>query len=356
MSIDDLRHHLRDQAAEIDPTQPVPLTAVRRRREQIHRRRIATVTAAVAMVTAITAVAVGNNLGTSHDGAPATTPSAPSVAPPDGLPSRAPQTSAKDHVQNGIRYRADVAGDTLDTAAVGKVGEGKVGLLWNPDNRSVVIRVFCTRPVAPGAEPALVVLRIDGRAITTQDCSQFPVTDPGSTPTARLDPKELFPHGTSAADISVQIIDPRGSSSPSPDQQVGFGIYNSSDNRSISADPPVFFPELIEHQGHLYRLNDGLMTADFSPTMTQQGAGAETPAFKPFLVLFGTAGVPTEHTFEIAGVSGGHTFTVAPAYGPLAGFKSIAVKPQAAGQVEVRPVGPDPTQGVVALAIYVPAD
>lgn len=353
MNVTELREHLRDQAAEIHRTQPVPVAAVRRRKEQLQRRRIATATAAIAMVGSITAVAIGNNFGTTDDGAPANAPSVQPVAPSDGLPTQYAPTSPSDHVQNGVRFRSVAASDSLETATVGQVGQGSVSLRWAPGDRQVVIRVFCHRPAAAGGQNARVVLRIDGRVITTEDCSPFPVTDPGSIPTARLAPKDLFPNPTRPADITAEIVDASGVPSPSPDQQVGFGIYSSSDSRSISGNPLIYAPEVIQHQGVVYRLNDGLMMSGFSPTLTDQGVAGPTPAFKPFIVVFGTVGVPTKHTFEIAGVSGGHTYTVAPGDGPLAGLKAIAVKAQAAGQVEVRPVGPDPTKGDIILAIYV---
>ena len=191
--------------------------------------------------------------------------------------------------------------------------------------------------------------------ITTEDCSSFPVTDPGSIVAGRLAPKNLFPDPTRSADITAEIVDLNGIPSPSPDQQVGLGIYSRSDDRPIHTKPEVSFPELIEHQGHRYRWADS-MTSGFAPSQTQQGVNVQTPAFKPFVVVFGTVDVPELHTFEIAGMSGGQTFTVGPGDGPLAGLKSVAVEAQAAGQVEVRPVGPSLTQGTLMIGLYLPAD
>jgi hypothetical protein len=353
MSLNDLRDHLHDQAAEIDPTQPVPLTAVRRRAAQLRRRRVAATTAGTAIVAAIAVVALSNGFRT--DAEPLPPASTPSVQPTDGLPSQAPKTSAQDHVQYGIRYRAEVAGDTLQAAMVGKVGQGSVTLRWIPGNRQVDIRVFCSRPTAPGEEGSRVVLRIDGRVLTTEDCSSFPVTDPGSIVAARLAAKNLFPRPNRSADITAEIVDPKGLPSSSPDQQVGFGIYSRSNDRPISTKPQVSFPELIEHQGYLYRWQDS-MTTEFVPSQTQQGVNVQTPAFKPFIAVFGSVDVPKRHTFEIAGVSGGQTFTVEPGDGPLAGLKSVAVEAQAAGQVEVRPVGTSPDEGTLMIGIYVLAN
>jgi hypothetical protein len=352
MSIDDLRHHLHDQAAEIDPAQPVPLTAVRRRRDQLRRRRIAT-TGIAGVVVIATAVALSNGFRIDADAPPASTPSAVNpTTEPDGLPDDEPETSANDHVQNGIRYRAEVAGDALQAATVGKPGEGSVALRWIPGDRQVDIRVFCTYP----GKEMKVVLRVDGRTISTEDCSSSRVTDPGSIVAGLLAPKTLFPDPARSANITAQIVDVSGIPSRSPGQQVGFGIYGRSDDRPIGSTPDVAFPELIEHQGHLYRIDEGLMTAGFAPTMTQQSVSRQTPAFKPFVVVFASVGVPAIHTFEVAGVSGGHTYTISPGDGPLAGFKSIAVKAQASGYVEVRPVGDTPTKGMLAIGLYVPAD
>jgi hypothetical protein len=305
------------------------------------------------MAVIASAVAMGNGFRVDADAPPASTPSAAyPTTEPDGLPDTEPQTSAKDHVQYGIRYRAEVAGDTLQTAMVGKPGERSIALRWIPGDRQVDIRVFCTRP----DQTAKVVLRVDGRAVTTEYCSTSRVGDPGSVVAGLLARKVLFPHPTQAANITAEIVEPSGAPSSSPVQQVGFGIYSRPVDRPIGSTPEVAFPELIEHQGHLYRIDEGLMTASFAPTMTQQSVNQQTPAFKPFVVVFASVGVPGISTFEVAGVSGGHTYTITPGDGPLAGFKSIAVKPQASGYIEVRPVGDSPTKGMLAIGLYVPAD
>jgi hypothetical protein len=353
MSLNDLRDHLHDQAAEIDPAEPVLLTAVRRRRAQLRRRRAVAATAGSAVVAAIAVVAVSNGFRIDTDTSPASTPSVQPTS--DGLPSRAPEKSGKDHVQYGIRYRAEVAGDALQAATVGKVGQASAGLRWTPGDREVDIRVFCSRPTARGEDDAKVVLRVDGRVITTETCSSFPVTDPGSIVTARLTAKKLFPDPTRPADITAQIVDLNGIPSTSPEQQVGFGIYSRADDRPTFTNLDISFPELIEHQGHLYRWADS-MTSEFAESQSQQGVKVQTPAFKPVVIVFGTVGVPELHTFEIAGVSGGQTFTVGPGDGPLAGLESVAVEAQAAGQVEVRPVGSSPTRGTLVIGMYVPAD
>ncbi|WP_112249005.1 hypothetical protein [Kribbella monticola] len=355
MSLNDLRDHLHDQATEIDPTQPVPLLAVRRRRAQLRRRRAIATAAGSAVVAVIALVALGNGLRVVTDAPPASSPSMRPTEPSDGLPSQAPKTSGKDHVQNGIRYRAEVAGDALQAATVGKVGQGAATLRWVPGDRQVDIRVFCDRPIARGEDGRKVVLRIDGRVITTEDCSSYPATDPGSIVTARLTAKKLFADPTRPANISAEIVDLNGIPSVSPDQQVGFGIYSRSDDRPIFTKPDVSFPALIEHQGHLYRWADS-MTTEFAKSQAQPGVSLQTPAFKPFVVVFGTLDVPELHTFEIAGVSGGQTFTVGPGDGPLAGLKSVAVEAQAAGQVEARPVGSTPTRGTLMIGLYLPAD
>jgi hypothetical protein len=355
VSLNDLRDHLHDQAAEIDPAQPVPLAAVRGRRAQLRRRRVAATTAGTALVAMVAIVALSNGFRIVADTAPASTPSARPTEPSDGLPSQAPKTSAEDQVQHGIRFRAEVAGDTLQAAAVGRLGQGSVRLTWTPRNRQVDLRVFCSRPVARGEDGRKVVLRVDGRAITTEACSSFSVTDPGSVVTARLTASELFRDRARPADITAEIVDLNGVPSVSPDQQVGFGLYSRPDDRPIVTNPDVSFPELVEHQGHLYRWADS-MTAEFAKAQDQQGVSVQTPAFKPFIVVFGTVDVPELHTFEIAGVSGGQTFAVAPADGPLAGLKSVAVEAQAAGQVEVRPVGPSPARGTLVIGMYLPAD
>jgi hypothetical protein len=355
MSLNDLRDHLHDQAAEIDPTQPIPLTAVRRRAAQLRRRRVAATTAGTAIVATVAVVALSNGFRVDADAPPASTSSARPTEPSDGLPSQAPGTSGRDHVQYGIRYRAEVAGDTLQAATVAKVGQDTASLRWIPGDRQIDIRVFCSRPTAPGEDSPKVVLRIDGRVITTEACSSFPVTDPGSIVTARLAAKNLFPDPTRSAEITAEIVDNNGIASSSPGQQVGFGIYSRSDDRPIQTKPEVSFPRLIEHQGHRYRWADS-MTTEFAASQTQPGVNVQTPAFKPFIVVFGTVGVPELHTFEIAGVSGGQTFTIGPGDGPLAGLKSVAVEAQAAGQVEVRPVGSTPTQGSMMIGLYLPAD
>jgi hypothetical protein len=356
MRIDDLRHHLQEQAGEIDPAQPVPLAAVRRRRAQLRHRRIAT-TGVAGIAVIATAVALSNGYRIDADAPPASTPSAvePTAYPaaePDGLPDAEPAISAKDHLQYGVRFRSESSGDTLQAATVGKPGEQSVALRWTPGDRRVDIRVFCTRP----DQPAEVVLKVDGRAVTTESCSRFRVSDPGSIVAGLLDQKVLFPHPAQAVNITAEIVEPSGAPSSSPVQQVGFGIYSRADNRAIGSTPEVAFPELIEHQGHMYRIDQGLMTASFSPTMTDQGVSVQTPGFTPCVVVFASVGVPGISTFEVAGVSGGHTYTLAPGDGPLAGFKSIAIKPQASGYVEVRPVGDSPSRGLLAIGLYVPAN
>ena len=356
MSLSKLRDQLRDQADEIDVDEQIPLIAVRARATRLRRRRMAAVVAGGTAVALVVAVAVGKGLRTEVDGVqPARTPPAvPSAteSPSDGLPSRRVAPAKGDYVKEGVRYRAVIADDTLQAAGIGSAGQSSISFRWTPATTQVDFRIFCTIQDLQAQDIGKVVLRINGKQVSTDSCDQFQDTEPGERAVARLPAKDLGLRVGRAVQVTASIVDGNGRLLNRPSQLVGAGIYSRSQDREYGSRDPVYLPERIEHQGLTYQREES-MTARFI-LGGQQDVVVPTPAFKPFLLMFGTVGVRQDHSFEIAGVAGGEAFDIRPVDGRTSSIKFDSVAAEAAGEVTVRQTVGRLAKGDLVIAVYLP--
>jgi hypothetical protein len=359
MSLSKLRDQLRDQADEIDINEPIPLIAVRGRAARLRRRRMAAVAAGGTAVALVVAVAVGKSLHTEVDGVqPAKTatvvPSATVASPSDGLPSRRVAPAKGDYLKEGVRYRAVVAGDTLQAAGIGSAGQSSISFRWTPATTQVDFRIFCTIDDRQAQDIGKVVLRINGKQFGTESCDEFQDPEPGERAVARLPAKDLGLRVGHAVQVTASIVDGNGRLLNRPGQLVGAGIYSRSQDRECGSRDPIYLPERIQHHGLTYQLEHSLITAPVRSDVYQQDLAMPTPGFKPFLLMFGTIGVRQNHSFEIAGVAGGEAFDIRPVDGRTNSIKFDSVAAQAAGEVILRQTAGNPARGDLVLAIYLP--
>jgi hypothetical protein len=352
MNLDELRDRLHDQATEIDLAEPAPLDTLRRRAGRIRRQRFATGAGiATACLALIAAVAIGNSSAVLDRTEPATSPtpsiSSRTAAPPDGLPVTKIIPSPDDYVKNGIRYQAKIADSDLLAA---QIGAGSVSFRWRPVQTLVDFRVFCALPSEPAAaDLAKVVVRVDGRAVTSRPCTRFPEPQAGEQPGIGV-PGLGLEIGR-AVQVTATVVDGNNRPIVRDGMITGAAVYTRGPNREVREG--YWLPERIQHHGRVYRWADS-MTAPVVSGGGPQHAELETPGFTPYLVALGTVGVPGPHSFEIAGPIGGEEFTVHPADGRGSSVFFDAVPSQAAGHLELRQIGKTPTVGDLVLAIYLP--
>ncbi|GAB2553666.1 hypothetical protein [Kribbella endophytica] len=352
MNLDELRDRLHDQADEIDLAEPAPLHTLRRRAGRIRRRRIATGAGVAAVCCAVVAAAaIGSSSGMLDRTEPATSPtpsvSVPTAALPDGLPSAKIVPSPKDYVKNGIRYQAKVADAELLDA---QIGGSSVSFQFDAAQELVDFRAFCALPGEPAAaELAKVVVRIDGRAVTSRPCTRFPEPQAGEQPGIGV--PGLGIQLAKSYQVTATVVDGNNRPIVRDGMVTGVGVYARGPGREVREG--YWLPLRIQHHGRIYRWADS-MTAPVVSGAGPQGAGLDTPGFTPCLVAFGTVGVPGPHSFEIAGTTGGEQFTVHPADGAAGSIFFDAVPSQAAGSFELRQTGKTPTVGDLVVAIYLP--
>jgi len=261
-------------------------------------------------------------------------------APPDGgAPTQAPPTSAADYVKDGIRYRAKIGGDTLVEAKIGNRGEGALAFTFtNPGGRLSLVD-FCTATDS-GEEPRYrLSIKLNGEEATTGGCT-------GGTIDAGTGSSATLPNSWQTGqlvDVQVLLEDKNGKRVKNPDEWIGVGIYAKGKQRAISDS---FLDELREYNGFNYELAE-VKQADAKSATALELA---TPADKPFLVAYGTAGLAGDSpTVTVSGV----------AHGTTAGGGGIGVVGQAArpaGTVKVTLSTGRYTSGKLLVALYLPAD
>ncbi|MFC9689515.1 hypothetical protein ACFTSF_13300 [Kribbella sp. NPDC056951] len=352
MSLDELRRHLSDQAAEIDLTTPVPLTEVHHRATQVRRRRIATgVVWAAACVVTVAVVLTGTPVLDRSE--PATTPTPlptrVTASPTDGMPTSPVKPAKGDYVVKGVNYQATVAGAELQVA---RVGDRPLSFSWTPTDTKVDFRIFCTIP-GNGAASGMgaVVLRLGGKVITTRPCDN--VSDPLPGERFGADPsQDLGVRVGRTVQLTATVVDGNGREVKSPGLLLGAAVYTRAEIRAFG--PPYNYVELpvfAQFHGRQYRLDEGMAT----PTSTDQrnsNIEIQGPAFEPYLAVFGVEGSGRAHTLELAGTPGGRTYEFTPADGPASGLHLAPVPAQAAGPVIIRQVGRLVTSGELFLALY----
>jgi hypothetical protein len=355
MSLDELRRHLDDQAAEIDLDTPVPLPQVQRRATQVRRRRALTgVVAAAACLAAGAVVLTGTPVLDRTEPAMTPRPVQPVVPKPvdDGMPSSPVKPAKGDYVKNGVRYQADVAGAELQVA---RIGDGPLSFSWTPTSTKVDFRIFCTLPGADSAQDmAAVVLRVDQKVITTRACDN--VSDPLPGERFSADPSEdLGLRVGRPVQLTATVVDGNGRTVKSPGLTLGAAVYTRAETRAFGTYQYVELPIFAQFHGRPYRLDGGSVT----PTSTDPlNANIEMqgPAFEPYLAVFGVEGSHQRHSLELAGTPGGRSYAFNPADGPGSGLYLAPVHAQAAGPVIIRQTGRQVVSGDLFLALYLPSE
>ena len=126
-------------------------------------------------------------------------------------------------------------------------------------------------------------------------------------------------------------------------------IISSAERSTLSGWTVAVVPEVREHQGYRYLL-ERVVTR---PAAKGPLPETRTPAGKPFLVTWGSAGqdaadpnrgvLHLEGLAETSGIEGG-------------GWSTTGQPARAAGTATLRLDGPRPASGTAFIALYVPAD
>jgi hypothetical protein len=261
------------------------------------------------------------------------------VATPEGPPSQAPPTSAADYVKDGIRYRAKIGGDTLLGAKIADRGSSSFEFDFTATDQPVSLHDVCTA-TSPGTDPQYQVsVKFNGVAIGKTSCSGN-TTDAGSG--SSWTPGTL-PKAGQRVKVTVQLEDKNGRPVSRPNDWVGLGIYAKGEQRTID---DTTLDVVREYAGRNYRLTE-VKQADVKTTKDLELA---TPADKPFLVAYGTAGLKGDQpTVEISGLTHG-----TPSVGGGIGLVGEAARP--AGKAKVHLSTGKYTSGHLVIALYLPAD
>ncbi|GAA1664736.1 hypothetical protein GCM10009745_03130 [Kribbella yunnanensis] len=300
----------------------------------------------------VTVAAVLNGTQVLDRSEPATTPTplpARVTSPPDdGMPTSPVKPAKGDYVINGVNYQANVAGAELQVA---KVNDRPLSFSWTPTDTKVDFRVFCTIP-GNGAAGGMgaVVLRLNGKVVTTRPCDN--VSDPLPGERFGADPsQDLGVRVGRTVQLTATVVDGNGREVKSPGLLLGAAVYTRAEIRAFG--PPYNYVELpvfAQFHGRLYRLDEG----QTSPTSGPRLANIEIqgPAFEPYLAVFGVEGSGLAQSLELAGTPGGRSFEFTPADGLASGLHIAPVPAQAAGPVIFRQTGNLVASGELFLALY----
>lgn len=262
--------------------------------------------------------------------------------PTSAMPSQPPPTSADDYVEDGIRYRRTVGGDTLLAATITGTGRAEAVLRFTPPTADVRVNTVCL-----GRSDQQVTATINGKPLMVQTCTGR-VDDPGA---GGILGGERGLHDVQPGRpnvIRVRLTDRDGASvPPAATTRLGVGIYRLGDRRLI-ADPrmaPVLLPQIREHLGHRYYFSDA-----WTAPVTRGTVWIRTPANVPFVVVYGTDASNTAPVrLRVEGVDGTPTTG-----GPGGGESEVGQPAHQAGLVRVRIVEGRPTKGKLYVALYLP--
>ncbi|WP_020393165.1 hypothetical protein [Kribbella catacumbae] len=262
------------------------------------------------------------------------------VAPSSGPPSQAPPTSADDYVKDGIRYRAKVGGDALLAAKIGDRGKTSFDLAFTAPGGRISLHDFCTARHT-GVDPQYQVsIRFNGSAAIKTSCSGEGSIDAGAN--SSFIPGETPPAGQRVT-VTVRLEDRNGKPLSKPDDWLGLGIYAKGKARAVGDS---FVDVVKEFNGHNYRLAE-VKTAD---ARTARELELATPADKPFLVAYGTAGMAGDQpTVGVTGLTDSSSNV-----GGGIGIAGEAARPAFTAKLTLSPG--KYTRGHLVLALYLPAD
>jgi hypothetical protein len=355
MNLTDLRDELTTHADDLGTATDLrPGVAAKVARTK--RRRAVAVGAGASLAVAALAVGVVTSLGRPAPTIPAGTPS--SAAPmigADGMPFRTVPDAPGDIVKDGLRYRSHVADDTLAAGFIGDRGQGQFTLVWTPTTTHVSFGAECYLPGLTHDEAGkyMVSVGLEGtKGFFGSQCS-------GNRPTERDlpggggipgEPGQGWTELTvgQAARVRIQLVDAKTGKPASVDgAQLTGAVYELGARttvKDLSGKPVADLPDVLEHQGHRYRLEGRVSIADAT---TRDELVVPTPGGRPFLVTYGYAGTDsgsggTEHLDGLAAtstdVSGGLTTAEQPA--------------RMESTVTLRHDGAVPASGVRLVAVY----
>lgn len=360
MNLTDLRDELTLHADDLGPAPDLRAGVAARVRRT--KRRRATVGAAATLAVAALAVGVVTDLGRSAPTVPAssaTRSSAPMIGPmigPDGMPYRDVPDARGDVVKNGLRYRAQVADDTLAVGFIGDAGQGQFTMVWDPTTTHASIGAECFLPglTQEQAVGYLVKVGFDGAT------GFFASTCSGGRPSQR----DLPPGGTSPGEpgqgwpelavgkparLRVQLIDARTQKPAAVDGvQLTGAVYEQGARQDVvdaSGRTVASLPAVLEHEGYRYRF----LAMQAGPAGTTPLPHLATPAGVPFLVTAGSTGPDTSADAGTTYVTG----LDAQPGSTSGGWQTVPQPARAAGTVGLRTEGKAPT-GTALLALYVP--
>ncbi len=358
MNLIDLRDELDLHVRGLEADTSAISTGIAGKVRATKRRRAATGVAALCAVVAIAGTAVSSGLDRAAPPAPAVSRPVATVGA-DGMPSRVVPDAPGDVVKGGLRYRAMVADDRLAVGFIGDVGQGQATLLWEPTTTHVSINAECYLPGVDDARAKRTQLRLSLGGAEGFFGGQCGSRLPGD----RDLPAEGYVPGEPgqgwseltvgrAASLRVQLVD---GTTGKPTQVEGAlitaAVYELGAQTSVtdaSGRTVAVLPQVSEHQGYRYLL-EGVVTR---PAAGGPLPEIPTPAGKPFLVTWGSAGEDAgdphravlylEGLGESSGIEGG-------------GWSTTPQPARAAGTATLRLDGPRPEGGVTFVATYVPA-
>jgi hypothetical protein len=359
MNLTDFRDQLAARAAEGDRPEADPLPVLRGRIRAARRRRVATATAGAAVGVALVATVIP--AGINRLGGAEQTPATPGQARP------------ADVVKGGIRFPGAIGADTLLTARIGEVGQEQFSFEVTAPAGETEIRPVCELPGTTAntlRSTYWVQVFVNGRMLVTSACGEGEGAKAGEQEwnyTVTSDTPGVNLQGMEAgrrARITVRfgLGDPEATRAPNSRARMGVGIYRLGPRRVVErAGEGTRIPELVDHQGHTYRL------ADVRSRTATEGAAltVNTPADTPFLVRYltittgGTPGVPksTLRTLRLTGL--GAPISASARYHPdawspreMPSFDPVRVEARPAGTATVTLDGATLPHAKLMLAVY----
>ena len=356
MNLTDLRDELALHADDLGPA-PDLRARVAARVGRTKRRR-ATAGAAATLAVAALAVGVVTDLGRSAPTVPAssaTRSSAPMIGP-DGMPYRDVPDARGDVVKNGLRYRAQVADDTLAVGFIGDGGQGQFTMIWDPTTTHASIGAECFLPGLTQEKAVGYMVKVGFEGTT----GFFGSTCSGGRPSERdlpaggATPGEPGKGWTEltvgrAARLRVQLVDARTNRPAAVEGvQLTGAVYEQGPRQDVvdaSGRTVATLPAVLEHEGYRYRF----LALQAGPAGASPLPHLATPAGVPFLVTAGSTGSDTSANAGTTYVTG----LAQEAGATSGGWQTIPQPARAAGTVGLRVEGKAPA-GTAFVAVYVP--
>ncbi|WP_374971103.1 hypothetical protein [Terrabacter sp. BE26] len=360
MNLTDLRNELTTHADDVGAA-PDFRHEVATRVRRAKRRRAAAAGAATLAVAAVAAGVVAG-IGRPSPAGPAGSATASASAAPmgsDGMPFRIVPDTPGDVVKKGLRYRSQVAGDTLAVGFIGDPGQGQFTLSWQPSTTHVSLSAECYLPGLTQDEAAayLVTVGLDGSpGFFGSSCSgggptQRDLPAGGSVPG---EPGRGWTELTvgKAASVRVRLVDAKTRKPAAVDgAQLAGAVYEQGLQHPVldeSGKTVAMLPDMIEHQGYTYSHKLG----GNAPLNPWQDLTMGVPP-GPAIAVWGSAG--DRLAVESPGDGSGMRLTRTPGQSEERGYGSWGSDVLPADQtlrLSLSTTGARPTHGVGFLEIY----